>query len=244
MPPSFRSGAAGNRDQGMALVAKSWMRLVAGGGSGAATATATAVFPQPLLHRLSVTRSYHTPLYEVKVGIPEFLKGVGDGVEAHVSKLEAEIGDLQRLLVTRTLRLKKIGIPCKHGDIYLLSKACWVSCHCTTAQVSRQKWRQPHGHSVYNYDEMRFHKSRFTPLSVLFSQVLAVRKLFDHICFFSDKKIDILAIFCVLTLVMLVVNELSDWEMSGTAMKVVKDFCTSVSPRGLFRFVQSDLWAA
>ncbi|XP_012476503.1 uncharacterized protein LOC105792462 isoform X2 [Gossypium raimondii] len=50
----------------------------------------------------------------VKVGIPEFLNGVGHGVETHVAKLESEIGDFQKLLVTRTLKLKKIGIPCKH----------------------------------------------------------------------------------------------------------------------------------
>lgn len=50
----------------------------------------------------------------VKVGIPEFLNGVGKGVETHVVKLESEIGDFQKLLVTRTLKLKKLGIPCKH----------------------------------------------------------------------------------------------------------------------------------
>ncbi|XP_021888535.1 uncharacterized protein LOC110807663 isoform X1 [Carica papaya] len=52
--------------------------------------------------------------YVVKVGIPEFLSGIGKGVETHVTKLESEIGDFQKLLVTRTLRLKKLGIPCKH----------------------------------------------------------------------------------------------------------------------------------
>lgn len=50
----------------------------------------------------------------MKVGIPEFLTGVGKGVETHIQKLEAEIGDMQKLLVTRTLKLKKLGIPCKH----------------------------------------------------------------------------------------------------------------------------------
>ncbi|GAB4855658.1 hypothetical protein Ancab_024280 [Ancistrocladus abbreviatus] len=52
--------------------------------------------------------------YIVKVGIPEFLNGIGGGVETHVTKLETEIGDLNKLLVTRTLKLKKLGIPCKH----------------------------------------------------------------------------------------------------------------------------------
>jgi hypothetical protein len=49
----------------------------------------------------------------VKVGIPEFLNGIGKGVEAHVAKLESEIGDFHKLLVTRTLKLKKLGIPCQ-----------------------------------------------------------------------------------------------------------------------------------
>ncbi|XP_022746174.1 uncharacterized protein LOC111296242 [Durio zibethinus] len=55
----------------------------------------------------------------VKVGIPEFLSGVGNGVETHVAKLEAEIGDFQKLLVTRTLKLKKLGIPCNHRKLIL-----------------------------------------------------------------------------------------------------------------------------
>ncbi|KAK1584428.1 hypothetical protein Q3G72_032978 [Acer saccharum] len=57
--------------------------------------------------------------YIVKVGIPEFLNGIGNGVETHVPKLESEIGDFQRLLVTRTLKLKKLGIPCKHRKLIL-----------------------------------------------------------------------------------------------------------------------------
>ncbi|KAG4397418.1 hypothetical protein GLYMA_10G146200v4 [Glycine max] len=52
--------------------------------------------------------------YVLKVGIPEFLNGIGKGVESHVPKLESEIGDFQKLLVIRTLKLKKLGIPCKH----------------------------------------------------------------------------------------------------------------------------------
>ncbi|KAI7987756.1 hypothetical protein LOK49_LG13G00302 [Camellia lanceoleosa] len=62
--------------------------------------------------------SKSTP-YLVKVGIPEFLKGVGKGVEAHAEKLESEIGDLPKLLVTRTLKLKKLGIPCKQRKLIL-----------------------------------------------------------------------------------------------------------------------------
>ncbi|XWS57418.1 hypothetical protein CRYUN_Cryun09bG0172500 [Craigia yunnanensis] len=55
----------------------------------------------------------------VKVGIPEFLNGVGNGVETHVAKLESEIGDFQKLFITRTLKLKKLGIPCKHRKLIL-----------------------------------------------------------------------------------------------------------------------------
>ncbi|KAK0592733.1 hypothetical protein LWI29_024327 [Acer saccharum] len=57
--------------------------------------------------------------YIVKVGIPEFLNGIGKGVETHVPKLESEIGDFQKLLVTRTLKFKKLGIPCKHRKLIL-----------------------------------------------------------------------------------------------------------------------------
>ena len=71
----------------------------------------------------------------VKVGIPEFLNGIGKGVEAHVTKLESEIGDFHKLLVTRTLKLKKLGIPCQqviilnpqlnlHEFFFFLKKSC------------------------------------------------------------------------------------------------------------------------
>jgi hypothetical protein len=47
--------------------------------------------------------------------VVEFLSGVGKGVETHAAKLDEAVGgDLQRLLQARTLRLKKLGIPCKH----------------------------------------------------------------------------------------------------------------------------------
>jgi len=58
----------------------------------------------------------------VKVGIPEFLGGIGRGAETHIAKIETEIGDLPKLLVTRTLRLKKLGIPCK--QVSTKSKFC------------------------------------------------------------------------------------------------------------------------
>ncbi|MCE3215120.1 hypothetical protein HAX54_000931 [Datura stramonium] len=56
--------------------------------------------------------------YIVKVGIPEFLNGVGKGVQTHVEKLESEIGDFSKLLVTRTLKLKKLGIPSPYNVDY------------------------------------------------------------------------------------------------------------------------------
>ncbi|KAM2973362.1 hypothetical protein FF2_019930 [Malus domestica] len=55
----------------------------------------------------------------MKVGIPEFLNGIGNGVESHVTKLESEIRDFQKLPVIRTLRLKKLGVPCKHRKLIL-----------------------------------------------------------------------------------------------------------------------------
>ncbi|MFS7969271.1 hypothetical protein Hanom_Chr09g00807211 [Helianthus anomalus] len=36
-------------------------------------------------------------LFIMKVGIPEFLNGIGNGVETYAEKLEAEFGDLQNL---------------------------------------------------------------------------------------------------------------------------------------------------
>lgn len=64
----------------------------------------------------------------VKVGIPEFLNGVGKGVETHIPKLEAEIGEFQKLLVTRTLKLKKLGIPCKHVRVDLIFLLFMIQC--------------------------------------------------------------------------------------------------------------------
>ncbi|KFK26441.1 hypothetical protein AALP_AA8G249000 [Arabis alpina] len=75
---------------------------------------------QPPNSALILPRYYSKPApYAVKVGIPEFLSGIGGGVETHIAKLETEIGDLPKLLVTRTLRLKKFGIPCKHRKLIL-----------------------------------------------------------------------------------------------------------------------------
>ncbi|GAB4850383.1 hypothetical protein Ancab_029688 [Ancistrocladus abbreviatus] len=59
----------------------------------------------------SIVDSMEYTVSPVSVGIPEFLNGIEGGVETHVTKLETEIGDLNKLLVTRTFKLKKLGIP-------------------------------------------------------------------------------------------------------------------------------------
>lgn len=80
----------------------------------------TRDIPAPSPYGLSICRFFSkSNPYAVKVGIPEFLNGIGGGVETHVPKLETEIGDFQKLLVTRTLKLKKLGIPCKHRKLIL-----------------------------------------------------------------------------------------------------------------------------
>ncbi|XBI16857.1 hypothetical protein VPH35_059039 [Triticum aestivum] len=55
-------------------------------------------------------RSFYSQPYQAKVGVVEFLNGVGKGVETHAAKLEE---------ATRTLRLKKLGVPCKHRKLIL-----------------------------------------------------------------------------------------------------------------------------
>ncbi|CAI9764221.1 unnamed protein product [Fraxinus pennsylvanica] len=57
--------------------------------------------------------------YIVKVGIPEFLNGIGKGVEQHTEKLESEFGDFQKLLVARTLKLKRLGLKCQERKLIL-----------------------------------------------------------------------------------------------------------------------------
>ncbi|RZC75972.1 hypothetical protein C5167_000157 [Papaver somniferum] len=70
--------------------------------------------------QISSTRFFSkSPQYVEKVGIVEFLNGIGKGVETHIAKLESEIGDFHKLLVTRTLSLKKLGIPVKHRKLIL-----------------------------------------------------------------------------------------------------------------------------
>ncbi|KAL6219398.1 hypothetical protein ACLB2K_007157 [Fragaria x ananassa] len=62
-----------------------------------------AILTPPSTTRLARFSTKSTPYLE-KVGILEFLNGIGKGAEAHpVAKIEYEIGDIQNLLVTRTL---------------------------------------------------------------------------------------------------------------------------------------------
>ncbi|EPS72409.1 hypothetical protein M569_02351, partial [Genlisea aurea] len=63
--------------------------------------------------------SSKSPSYTVKVGIPEFLNGVGKGLSSYAEKLESEIGDLEKLLVTRSLKLKRLGIRCQDRKLIL-----------------------------------------------------------------------------------------------------------------------------
>ncbi|XP_020596795.1 uncharacterized protein LOC110036639 [Phalaenopsis equestris] len=95
----------------MALMVHCWRRLAATGRLSPADLT-------PFLSP-SASRFYYKPPYLMKVGIPDFLNSVGNGIEAHAAKLETEIVDFNKLLVTRTLRLKKLGIPCKHRKLIL-----------------------------------------------------------------------------------------------------------------------------
>lgn len=100
--------------------------------------------------------------FSVKVGIPEFLTGIGKGVESHVAKLDSEIGDFQKLLVTRTLKLKKLGIPCKHVIIFILyslslfclSFLCIVICYrvCLREGIKSDVYNRNFFSLVYTLD--------------------------------------------------------------------------------------------
>nr|ACG30880.1 hypothetical protein [Zea mays] len=63
-------------------------------------------FPRPAL-----------PCQGRRGGVPERRRERGGGARAKLE--EAVGGDLQRLLEARTLRLKKLGIPCKHRKLIL-----------------------------------------------------------------------------------------------------------------------------
>ncbi|KAJ7532230.1 hypothetical protein O6H91_14G078400 [Diphasiastrum complanatum] len=54
-----------------------------------------------------------------EIGVLDFLKSVGKGVDVHAEKIAKEVGGFQELLVTRTRALKKLGISCKQRKLIL-----------------------------------------------------------------------------------------------------------------------------
>jgi len=70
--------------------------------------------------------SFPALFFAMKVGIPEFLQGISEWVEAHVAKLDSEIGDFNSLLVSCTLKLKKLGIPCKYVNCLCLDHCLFI----------------------------------------------------------------------------------------------------------------------
>ncbi|XP_057845857.2 uncharacterized protein LOC131055405 isoform X1 [Cryptomeria japonica] len=74
--------------------------------------------PLPVCNTIFRSISKRTK-YLKEVDLADFLKAVGNGVETHTEKLANEIGDLQQLLTIRTLKLKKMGIPCKQRKLIL-----------------------------------------------------------------------------------------------------------------------------
>ncbi|XP_066308966.1 uncharacterized protein [Miscanthus floridulus] len=59
-------------------------------------------------------RSFHAQPYQARVGVVEFLNGVGKRVEKHAAKPEDAVGsDMQRLIEAGKLRRKNLRIPCK-----------------------------------------------------------------------------------------------------------------------------------
>jgi len=53
----------------------------------------------------------------VKVGIPEFLNRLGNGVESHVPNQDSKIVTSRSLLV-KPSNSRKLGIPCKYAIIF------------------------------------------------------------------------------------------------------------------------------
>ncbi|BBN09327.1 hypothetical protein MPTK1_4g18890 [Marchantia polymorpha subsp. ruderalis] len=54
-----------------------------------------------------------------EVGVQEFLKAVGKGVEAHAEKVANEYGSFSDFLQLRSGRLKKLGIPCQQRKLIM-----------------------------------------------------------------------------------------------------------------------------
>lgn len=51
----------------------------------------------------------------------DFLKGIGQGVEAHAEKVAAEVHSVDHLVLVRRTKLKKIGVPCKLVGVLFLN---------------------------------------------------------------------------------------------------------------------------
>ncbi|KAL2631668.1 hypothetical protein R1flu_016354 [Riccia fluitans] len=54
-----------------------------------------------------------------EIGVQEFLKGVGKGVEAHADKVASEVPSFSDFLRLRSGILKKLGIPCQQRKLIM-----------------------------------------------------------------------------------------------------------------------------
>ncbi|XP_066314382.1 uncharacterized protein [Miscanthus floridulus] len=65
-------------------------------------------------------RSFHVQPYQARVGVVEFLNGVGKRMETQAAKPEEAVGsDIQRLIEAGKLRRKNLRIPCKRRKLIL-----------------------------------------------------------------------------------------------------------------------------
>ncbi|MFS7962765.1 putative transcription factor B3-Domain family [Helianthus anomalus] len=77
----------------------------------------------------------------VKVGLLEFLNGIGNGVETYAEKFEAEFRDMKNLLVARSMKLKKLNVGadpkvCKHESLDCYRKQDYDCCNSLTKPVT------------------------------------------------------------------------------------------------------------
>jgi len=54
-----------------------------------------------------------------EIGVQDFLKAVGNGVESHADKVSQAIDSVSTLLQTRSGKLKGLGVPCKQRKMIL-----------------------------------------------------------------------------------------------------------------------------
>eukprot|EP00249_Psilotum_nudum_P007801 c20828_g2_i1 orf=115-927(+) len=70
--------------------------------------------PRPLPLLLPSRFPFSTPQTKGGgIGVSDFIKGIGHGVEAHSAKIEQELPELEQLILVRTMKLK-MGFPFKH----------------------------------------------------------------------------------------------------------------------------------